>query len=267
MRYGSIYVLTNRVNNCQYVGQTIKSVKTRWRSHVASSKKPQFDIGKAIDQYSEYAFDVEEVFVAFDKDGLDAAEISWIAELDPVYNMTRGGAGAPTKETSPELRAKRSEAAKKRWADPEWKAKTIAQYPADARIASGKRLAKHNGGAVRWAGHEKPEKTPYDRSATTKKTWLDAEIRAKRLAGLKAVTATEEFKTKMSAVVKGRTCSAEHIKKCAEAKHKALYCIELDLIFGSMKKAAEYFGVKRSTVSMAVKNERKLLKQYTLIKA
>lgn len=248
------------------MGQTTQSVHKRWRGHIGQSKKPKFLINKALDAYSEFAFDVSEVYVAFDKEGLDAAEIAWIAELDPVYNMTRGGAGSPIKHTPPELCAKRSEAAKRRWANPAWRARILASYPKEARVASGKRLSKCGGGAKRWVGHIKKERAPCDRGAVTKATWENSDIRAKRLKGLHLANQREDVKLKRRAASMGRKMPLDAVMKSAQAKHKAVICIELNKQFESLKAAAEYFKVGRSAITEAIKHGRKVAKMYTLTK-
>jgi group I intron endonuclease len=128
MRYGSVYVITNKHTGEQYVGQTRKLVSKRWDSHwrtaiCEKSRKAKFQ--KVLLAHGKDAFTVEEVYVAFDAEDLNAAEIKIIAELNPVYNSSRGGRGLRPIIVSEETRKKRSEAAKARWADPEWKAKTV----------------------------------------------------------------------------------------------------------------------------------------------
>lgn len=267
MRYGSVYVLTNRVTNCQYVGQTIQAVRNRWRAHVANAKQPKFDIGKAIDAYGEYAFDIEEVYVAFDKAGLDAAEVLWIEYLNPVYNMTRGGAGSPIKETSEELRKKRAAAAKRRWADPEWRAKTVAKIreatPLDQKKERGKRLAQYNGGAIRWKDHTKKKTLRKSRADSVKTSWADPSIRAKRVAGLQNRAKDPAVKSKMLANLR-KPQTKEARDRSAKAKHKPVYCPELQVTFLSRNHAALYFNTGRDAIIRALKLGSRLQYKYHL---
>ena len=52
----------------------------------------------------------------------------------------------------------------------------------------------------------------------------------------------------------------------AEAKWKAVFCPELGISFLCQKFAAEYLSVPKATISVAIKNEGKVLKKYTLIR-
>lgn len=129
MRHGSVYIATNKHTGEQYVGQTRQLVQKRWAAHwrtatCATSRKAKFQ--EALSVFGRDAFKVTEVFVAFDADALNAAEIKLIAELNPAYNSTRGGKGLRPILVSEETKRKRSEAAKARWLNPEWKAKTVA---------------------------------------------------------------------------------------------------------------------------------------------
>jgi group I intron endonuclease len=125
---GSIYVVTNTATNEQYVGLTRKTVQKRWEAHKRTAKCPKskhYKLHIAIQQYGSAAFVVSELFVAFDEKTLCTAEIQLIADHSPAYNSALGGAGLRPKEFTSEYRKKRSDAAKTRWANLEWRAKTI----------------------------------------------------------------------------------------------------------------------------------------------
>jgi len=178
MNYGCIYVATNTVTGEQYVGQTRQKFDVRVYAHKISSLKPRFKIHKAIAQYGFELFKFEQVFVAFDRDALNFAEKTVIADLKPAYNMTSGGAGL-SGLVSEATRKIRSEQAKQRWANPEWKAKVIKsiqvtcktkEFSEKARQALGDRsLAK-----LRWQNHVKKENQPKDRSTSIKKSWCSS---------------------------------------------------------------------------------------------
>jgi group I intron endonuclease len=150
MRHGSIYIATNKHTGDQYVGQTRKSVQKRWDSHwrtaaCNASRKAKFQ--NALLEFGKESFDVEEVFVAFDAEALNLAEISVIADLKPAYNSSRGGKGLRPITVSDATKLKRSEAAKTRWANPEWKAKTILSlqlsHNTDAAKEHARKIAKN----------------------------------------------------------------------------------------------------------------------------
>lgn len=186
-RFGSIYIATNDVTGGQYVGQTCKKVYMRAYAHKISSQKPKFKFHYAIAEYGFEQFSFDEVFVAFDKAALDQAEQYYIDALKPVYNMTRGGSGQARKPSA-EVCEKRREAAKERWANSEWKEKTVASIRLAAAVGkftlSGKRVASlGTGPKARWAGHTKKPKIKKDVGASIKVSWTSPEVRVKRLLG------------------------------------------------------------------------------------
>lgn len=272
MRYGSIYIATNKHTGEQYVGQTRQSVEKRWAAHwrtanCPTSRKAKFQ--DALVAFGVNAFDVVESFVAFDADALNDAEIALIADMQPAYNATRGGKGLRPVAVSDEVRRKRSEAAKARWANPDWKEKTVAAlkkaHSTPEATERGKKLAIFGGGKIRWSGHQKKEKQPpADRAALTKAGWLDPVIRQKRIDGLRTACQRPDVQQKRSAAAKGRTFSRQTVEKIARSKWRPVYCPELKCTFLSMSAAADYLGVLRTTVSNAVKQKGRVLRQYSL---
>jgi group I intron endonuclease len=270
VNYGLIYVATNRATEDQYVGQTRQKFKTRVQAHRISARNPKFKFHKAIASFGFETFSFEEVFNAFDKESLDFAEQEIIKDLSPTYNMTKGGSGMPG-PVSDDTRAKRSEDAKRRWANPEWKAKTVAlikkasqtpEFKARCSLnAKSRNLAK-----IRWEGHVKAEPTPKDIAQSIKDSWTDPVIRAKRIEGLKRAASRPEARQKRSAASKGRVHSKPILEKIAKAKHKPVYCKELECTFLSQKHAAEHFGVGRTAITESIKRKGKVHKQYTLIR-
>ena len=235
MRYGSIYVATNKHTGEQYVGQTRQPVQKRWAAHwrtaiCSTARKARFQ--NALLEFGCDAFEVEEVFVAFDAEALNHAEIAVIAELQPSYNASKGGMGLRPFEVTEATKRKRSEAAKARWANPEWREKTVqsiqraAQTP--AATARGKKVASI-GIAARWADHVKKQ-APIPKIKTCKQ---------KRDPAI------------------GRMLAAQ-------AKWKPVYCPELQCSFRSQKAAAEFFGVLRTSVCNAVKQKGKVAGKFTL---
>jgi group I intron endonuclease len=273
MRHGSIYIATNKHTGDQYVGQTRKPVEKRWDSHwrtaiCATSRKAKFQ--NAIIEFGKDAFEVYEVFVAFDAEALNFAEIAVIADLTPAYNSSRGGKGLRPITVSDATKLKRSEAAKARWANPEWKAKTVQALQAAAQTpeasARGKALRVHKGSEKRWAGHIKKERVVCNQSEKVRKSWEDPTIRQKRIDGLKLAFSTPEAKARRIVASTGRLMSKQAVEKSARAKWKPLYCPELEVTFLCGKYAAEYFGVFHTSVANAVKQKGRLLRKYSLAK-
>lgn len=269
-RYGSIYVATNSVTGEQYVGQTRQKLNTRVYAHKISAQKPKFKVNYAIHQYGFENFVFEEIYVAFDRDALNDAEKSFIAEICPSYNMTKGGAGRPT-NASIKQRQQMSENAKKRWANPEWRAKTVASIQAVSttkkfREVCRDRLHGRNLAAVRWANHVKKVVVKKDLAQSIKQSWKDPEIRKRRLDGLKLAMQNPEVIAKKRQASIGRVQSDEIIQKIAQSKHKRVFCKEMNFVFFSQKDAATYFNVRRSAITESIKRKGKVRKEYTLVR-
>lgn len=112
---GYIYKITNTVNNKCYVGQTIKSIESRFKEHVRRALKHSDNkshLGAAIRHYGEDAFIIEEVFkvVAYSLETrfilLDTMECFYIRkfnsrDLNLGYNIQPGGQYRNTK--APEI--------------------------------------------------------------------------------------------------------------------------------------------------------------------
>lgn len=96
---GYIYKITNKINGKVYIGQTIRTIKTRWNEHVKYSYckgKSYFSILHcAIRKYGEDAFMVEEVEECPDT-MLEEREIYWIDKYNSIkegYNIYPGHKG------------------------------------------------------------------------------------------------------------------------------------------------------------------------------
>jgi group I intron endonuclease len=106
--YGRIYVVTNKVNGKQYVGQTTVTLTRRWGVHLSSAKSQRNScraLGNAIRKYGSDNFTMQEVATASGREELDAKELQWVDSLGSMspngYNLTEGGGsvGRPSKET------------------------------------------------------------------------------------------------------------------------------------------------------------------------
>ena len=91
-RYGSIYIIKNKLNGMLYVGQTINSVNSRWKEH-RKSKNNCF-ISKAI-KNNVHNFEFIEFLTCFSKDDLNYWEKTLIKEFNSLapngYNLMTGG--------------------------------------------------------------------------------------------------------------------------------------------------------------------------------
>lgn len=272
MLYGVIYLITNKCTGEQYIGQTRKKAAQRFSSHISMAYSPttkKYKLAKAIVQYGAGAFDMQELYCAFDSGALNQAEICLIADYKPAYNIAKGGAGHRGVKPSAEVCKARSERLKRQWKNPEWRAKQCEKIKALAKTPEaslrGKQVAAI-GIKARWANHVKKVKVPVDRSALTKLQWENSAIREARIAGLKNKFNTPESREKRRQVSLGRVLSTEAKEKIAKAKFKPIYCPELQISFLSQKYAAEYLNALPTSVANAIKSKGKVNRNYTLVR-
>ena len=101
---GYIYLITNTINNKQYVGQTTRTIKERFRQHCYDSKKNIFNnmyLHRAMKKYGFENFHVEEILNCQAdtknelKNLLNKYEIEYIAKYNTLspcgYNLSPGG--------------------------------------------------------------------------------------------------------------------------------------------------------------------------------
>ena len=88
-----IYLVTNKINNKQYVGQTCRSVEERWRDHCRSKENNYFH--RALRKHGVENFEVRVIDTAESHEELDEKEIAWIQNLGTMaprgYNSKPGG--------------------------------------------------------------------------------------------------------------------------------------------------------------------------------
>lgn len=95
--YGKIYLIECIENNKKYVGQTTRSLKDRWISHVktANSAIKKFAIHNAINKYGASSFKISLLEDCKNKQELNDLERKWINQLNTLapngYNLTSGG--------------------------------------------------------------------------------------------------------------------------------------------------------------------------------
>ncbi len=109
-----IYVITNKINGKQYVGQTIQSIADRWKFH-KSKRSGCLGIKSAFVKYGIENFIIETVFEVSSIDELNQKEIEFINKFNTLapngYNLKTGG-NRPT--FCEETRKKMSESSKGR---------------------------------------------------------------------------------------------------------------------------------------------------------
>lgn len=94
MRQGTIYLITNTINDNKYVGQTVMHLNKRWLAHIQESKtNTERPLYRAINKYGIENFKIK-VLEECNEDILSEREIYWISKLDTYnkgYNATTGG--------------------------------------------------------------------------------------------------------------------------------------------------------------------------------
>lgn len=149
--YGVVYKVTNTVNGRFYIGQTITTLPKRWSKHCSDARAGAgWVLAAAIRKYGVGVFSIDVLETCGNKSALNAAEIRWIADLQPVYNSCAGGGGLGAPSLA--VRTKISVALKGRQRSAEAIARTaaaqIGRKVSDAtkeklrRLFAGKHLRK-----------------------------------------------------------------------------------------------------------------------------
>lgn len=101
MPIGYIYRIDNLENGKFYIGQTIQTIQQRWSDHVSNTKNLSDDmvIHLAMRKYGIDIFTIEPIYTIECetktelKKQLNELEIKSIEELNPEYNVAKGGLG------------------------------------------------------------------------------------------------------------------------------------------------------------------------------
>jgi group I intron endonuclease len=91
-----IYLIENLVNHKRYVGKTIQTLEERFYQH-CSRNIPTMPITSAIKKYGSDNFKISILENVTDENSLNSREIFWIEEMNPEYNILKGGNGGKTK--------------------------------------------------------------------------------------------------------------------------------------------------------------------------
>lgn len=91
-----VYLITNKENGRQYVGQTIKPLDKRWKQHVRDAKRlTLLRFARAVLSYGPEEFELKVLHTCLSKEELDFIEIFYIRLLNTEhpngYNMSHGG--------------------------------------------------------------------------------------------------------------------------------------------------------------------------------
>ena len=97
MRYGSIYIIKNKINNKVYIGQTIQEVKERFKQHLKPSTRKtrgSYKIYNAMNKYGKDNFYIEVLETNIPQSELNKKEIYYIEKQNSYkngYNSNNGG--------------------------------------------------------------------------------------------------------------------------------------------------------------------------------
>lgn len=107
---GTIYLVTNLLNNKKYIGQTKRDLEIRWKEHCTDSENTGL-LDPDIQKYGKENFKVEVLEKVYSHYEMNKRERYWIKKLDTInngYNITTGGQKyfgySPTEETKEKIR-------------------------------------------------------------------------------------------------------------------------------------------------------------------
>lgn len=93
---GYVYLITNKVNGKQYIGQTISNIKQRWSQHIYNAKQGKnYPFYNAINKYGKDNFEISILAKVCSIEGLNFLEQFFINKLKTIvpfgYNLRSGG--------------------------------------------------------------------------------------------------------------------------------------------------------------------------------
>lgn len=223
-----IYCIENLINNKKYIGQSVDIYK-RWSRHKNELLGNKHKNNHLQASWNKYGADNFRFYIILEctMDELDELESFYIKTfntIDKDYGYNKETGGHFLKELSDETRNKISEAHR------------------------GKPLSNKHKEKIGLAskGHT-----------------LSDESRLKISQKLTGIKRSEEYCAKKSEAMSGVNNPNYGIKRSEETKQKIakgnskpIYCIELDMIFESGKKAEEYTGVNRTNIAACRNGKR-----------
>lgn len=101
MRFGSIYIIKNKINDKVYIGQTVQDVNTRFKQHLKPSitkTRGSYKIYNAINKYGRDNFYFEILETNIPQNELDQKEIFYIEKHNSYKNGYNSNNGGNTRE-------------------------------------------------------------------------------------------------------------------------------------------------------------------------
>jgi group I intron endonuclease len=228
MVYGSIYKITNKLNNKPYFGQTRQSPNRRWSQHKQAAKNGgKMILYNAIRLHGVENFTFEVIYECETLEELNAKEIEYISinnSLTP--NGYNAGKGGDNYEKTPETCAKLSASNKGRIISEEWR-KNLSIASKGRKITEETRIKMQKAQKGRIITEETKQKLRQinlGKKQTSETIAKKSEARKgvpwseKKRESMIGRKNSEETKQKMSESQKGRVFSEETKKKMREAK-------------------------------------------------
>lgn len=240
---GSIYVITNKINRKQYIGQTISNVGHRWSEHKydAIKRNKQTALASAIRKYGVENFNIKSIQDNIPYKELDIREIEYIKEYNTIcpngYNISEGGKSYRTEK-------------ERRLMSERVKGENNPMYGAFGELNPfyGKKHSDYakskisEQGKLRWSNYSFSERKKHLKH-------LD-DIREKMIelhgGGFVGKKHSEESKRVISNKLKGKTFSEEHNRKISQNSARKRKVVMLD------KKTKEYIN-EFDSMTIAIK--------------
>lgn len=232
-----VYLITNKINGKQYVGQTVQSLDNRWKTH-CSNASGCLAIKSAINKYGKENFIIEEIFKATSVEELNKTEQEFINKFNTLaphgYNLKTGG-NRPTY----------SEESKKKMSESQM-----------GRIPWNKGLTK-----------EDPRVASYIRGGEDHHYWGKSSSR-------KGVKCSLETIDKISKANSGKKRAPEHLNAITtgrDAYYKtavfiSIVCHENGKTYKSIKLASKDLGIGLSSIYQVLNGSRNSVNGYTFSK-
>lgn len=258
-----IYKITNLINNKIYIGQTRRSLRSRWLQHSnpnTSNKNGSRILRYAILKYRKENFKIEQIDEASTLKELNEKEYLWIENMNCIapngYNLVSGGNTA--KEISEETRKKMSEAQKKRPSATKETRKKLSE------ANKGKKRTKE--AKERYSKSKRGVLNPNYGKIYTKE---ERSIQSIKMSGKNGFNygkkLSKKTRKKISEMRKNK-CSdklREALLKISRNNQKRILCINNNVKYGSIKEAAFDLKLDPSAIVKVAKNKLSQTKGYT----
>lgn len=256
--YGYVYKIVCKVNGKLYIGQTIRSISERWRSHCNDAKKRRdiykLPISRAIYKYGPENFSIEVICIANNQAELNTREKTAIRLYKSTirgYNVHEGGMNqrlsASTKEKI--SRANKGKVRTKEQRENYRNARLGTKQPMSVKIkCSNSQLGEKSA----WFGKKHSEETKTKIGNAHRGKIVTKQQKEKQRISMTGRKLSEDTKTKMSIVRKGKT-----------KKGKSVLCIENGKIYLSIREAARMLNISLNSITHFLRGKLKTAQGFT----